>query len=59
MNEKDKKRKDAYKLVLKDLKKSTRCKDDDYTIGCHGCGLRLVYKTLLSLYDFEFNSKRL
>ena len=49
--------KKAYKLVLKDLKKSTRCEDEDYAIGCYGCGLRLVYKTLDSIYDFEFKAE--
>lgn len=44
---------EAYKLVVKDLKKSTVCKDKDYTIGCYSCGLRLVYKTLKSHLEFE------
>ena len=43
----------AYEVVMKDLKKSLYCLDKDYSIGCFSCGLRLVYKTLKSFYDYE------
>lgn len=47
------KRKEAYRIVLADLKKNLHCKDKDFAIGCYSCGLRLVYKTLKSHFDFE------
>ncbi len=44
------------KIVLMQLKQDSTCKDKDYCIGCYGCGVRLVYKTLKSHFDFTFNS---
>ncbi len=46
-------------MVLDDINKQTKCRDNDYCIGCYNCGLRLVYKTLKSHFDFEFNSKEI
>lgn len=48
MNEKE-----AYRIVLAELKKDLKCKDKDYSIGCYSCGLRLVYKTLKSHVDWD------
>ena len=57
MTPKPRVRKEAYKLILAELKNGTRCQDKDYCIGCYGCGLRLVYKTLKSHYDWDFNTR--
>lgn len=45
--------KEAYDLVLDHLEQATPCEDADYSIGCYGCGIRLVYKTLVSFREVE------
>jgi NAD-dependent dihydropyrimidine dehydrogenase PreA subunit len=51
------KKKEAYKIVIKDLKRGIVCKDKDYCVGCFSCELLRLSRSIQSIYDFEFNSK--
>lgn len=48
----------AYEMVIKDLKKQTKCKN--YCFSCFDCGLKRLVEDLESFYDLmkdDFESK--
>ena len=41
----------AYRIVIKDLKKSTKCKE--HCIGCFDCSIRRMVEDLESFYHMD------
>lgn len=41
--------KEAYEIVIKDLKKHTKCKE--YCFGCYGCNVKRLYEEVEGFYD--------
>jgi hypothetical protein len=45
-------KKQAYKIVIKDLRRGTKCKD--YAFGCYQCMTQRLVQDLKDVYELEF-----
>lgn len=50
------KKKQAYEIVIKDLKRNTRCKK--HCIGCFDCAIRRMVEDLESFYDLDIKNAK-